>query len=167
MEKITHLISMVDFVKHTQNQKQELGQDFDSFKLSQLGVVFRYANFLSQTLELCQFVPCDEEGNFLEEPKYYDEWVAYTNQGWEPEYDAKIMEKYHRAKQRCLFEGFEVMELALNEKSSHAILYKGIVNVYWKDSITKEWVLSKGLRCIEDLTIFKLPLSSTALNQIY
>jgi hypothetical protein len=52
------LISMTDFVLEQNN-----------FKVFRNQQILNYANFLKQPLELWMFVPCDENGDVLEEPK--------------------------------------------------------------------------------------------------
>ena len=55
-----------------------------------------YAKFISQKLELWMFVPCDEDGNVFEE------WHDIDNRN--------VL--YDEAKERCLFEGFEMIPYA-------------------------------------------------------
>ena len=75
------LKSMVEFVLNrtsdlikTENEdtKTKVLETISSHKS-----IYKYANFLSQKLELCMFVPCDEKGNVLEEPT---ELYQYTVQ---------------------------------------------------------------------------------------
>lgn len=88
MEKF-RLVSMVDFVLEQRLKHAE------SFKSK----VYAYANFLKQPLTLGMFVPCDEYGNVLEEP-------IDTICGVE-----RYSEKYQQAKERVLFEFFEVIHI--------------------------------------------------------
>lgn len=63
--------------------------------------IIKYTKFLKQPLTLGMFVPCDEKGNVLEEP-YFDgiNEVYYTHaKHW-----------YEEAKEKVLFEGFELIE---------------------------------------------------------
>lgn len=79
------LISMRDFVLEQNNYRQQ--------RFSQ---IVDYAMFLKQPLELWMFVPCDEDGNVLEN-KFYPSSMSFSN-------DANIYrEKYQQAKERCLF----------------------------------------------------------------
>lgn len=54
-----------------------------------------YDEFLSLILEIWMFVPCDEDGNVLENPsnKHKSYFQLY-------------LKKFQKAKERCLFEGF-------------------------------------------------------------
>ena len=67
-------------------------------------VVYKYAKFLGQKPTLEMFVPCDEEGNVLEEPSHYDLYRL----GIAPD-DTQIKEcgVFEKAKSRVIFEGFE------------------------------------------------------------
>ena len=91
------LISMTDFVL----QENKGGQQVNSISSQlhqELRRIKKYANFLKQPLKLEMFVPCDEDGNVLED---------ITGQGMIPFY----VEKAHRfltAKEKVLFEDFEI-----------------------------------------------------------
>lgn len=97
------LISMTDFVLEqelpTYLQKDEFEEAY--YKLH------NYANFLKKPLTLEMFVPCDEDGNVLEEPN------RISNMNW----DAKKLEdwslnchEYQQAKERVLFDGFKLKD---------------------------------------------------------
>jgi len=83
------LIPMTDFVLREQKNIM-----WDSFNK-----VVRYANFLKQPLTLGMFIPCDEDGNILKEPKF----VSPEGVKWED-----YVKQFEQAKERVLFEGFEV-----------------------------------------------------------
>jgi len=84
------LISMVEFV---------LQMGLHSTSMMEKGMIMcnKYANFLSQPLELWMFVPCDEEGNVLEE-------LSKIN-GTRKVFEWNLLkEQYQAARERCLFE---------------------------------------------------------------
>ena len=86
------LISMTDFVLEQRLKHSE------SFKSK----VYAYANFIKKPLTLGMFVPCDEDGNVLEEPDRWDDYVKAPesfdgNKEW---YD---LYAYEQAKEMCLF----------------------------------------------------------------
>ena len=88
------LISMTDFVLE---QSKKI-MNCELTHLESHHKIVDYANFLKQPLKLEMFVPCDEDGNILED---------VTGQGMIPYY----VEKVHRfltAKEKVLFEGFYV-----------------------------------------------------------
>lgn len=78
------LISMTDFV------------------LEQIGDNLKYAQFLKQPLNLGMFVPCTLEGDVLEEPCS----IGVGNDF----YLQRAEDEYKQAKDRVLFEGFEVRD---------------------------------------------------------
>lgn len=79
----------------------------------------KYANFLKQPLTLGMFVPCDDNGNVLEEPKsdnYNEETRDY--------YYAVI--NYSNAKSKVLFNGFYIQNFTVrNISGDYIIYYKG------------------------------------------
>ena len=83
------LISMTDFI-------------IDSHEkcISNSSKSYDYALFLKQFLEIWMFVPCDDDGNVLEEPNpFYD----FDTQDY-----YYLCQEYQKAKEKVLFEGFEV-----------------------------------------------------------
>ena len=85
------LISMTSFV---------LQRDITDIK--QRDSIVKYANFLKQPLKLEMFVPCDEDGNVLKEPKRGEDYLQYPdsfdgNKEWGELYD------YQQAKEKVLF----------------------------------------------------------------
>lgn len=75
------------------------------FVLTQDSVnIFRYANFLKTPLQIGHFVPCDEDGNILEEPRMIERRIGFdeTDMFW----DIGEVECYKKAKERVLFDGF-------------------------------------------------------------
>ena len=60
-----------------------------------------YANFLSQKPEKWMFVPCDDEGNVLEEPTKSIKIIGGENLA-----NKKRIEQYQQALDRVIFEGF-------------------------------------------------------------
>ena len=61
-----------------------------------------YDDFLEQPLKLEMFVPCDEEGNFLEEPIFHEP----NNENEIGNYQI-LIDEYQEAKQKIIFEWFE------------------------------------------------------------
>lgn len=88
MQKI-NLIPMTDFVDEIDNLvPRQTEQDFDAWIYKQFTIVKNYAKFLRQPLTLSMFVPCDENGNVLNDP------------GLIPGYE---LERYRKAKEKVLF----------------------------------------------------------------
>ena len=105
MKKLT---TMTDFVIDRFNERNE---DYDI-------LVYNYANFLKQPLELWMFVPCDEDGNVLEEKSMFntndEDYIFYSDD----------FDKHQQAKERCLFDGFVIKDcLLINKKNILVINY--------------------------------------------
>ena len=97
MEAI-YLQSMTDFITWVDEKRNGSGGHYD--------IIIRYKNFLKQPLQLGFFVPCDENGNVLEEPKRWNDYLQFPdsfdgNKEWGELYD------YELAIERILFKGFE------------------------------------------------------------
>lgn len=91
------LISMTDFVL----QEQKGGQQVNSITSQlhyELKRIKKYANFLKQPLKLEMFVPCDDNGNFLED---------IIGNGMIHNYSEKV-KQYEQAKDKVLFNGFNI-----------------------------------------------------------
>lgn len=132
------LISMTDYVLESQRFKED--SDTAIFKVT------NYANFLKQPLNLGMFIPCDEDGDTLEVP-YYADGIDKVN-------------KYKEAKERVLFEGFEIdfEDGCINPFIEHFPI--GFFN------IDNKWVLSDKFKTIEDFTIQKLTLTKSAIEAL-
>lgn len=98
------LVSMVEFV--LDGPKEETTLDLNRSKT----ILYRrmrkcqnYANFLNTPLELGMFVPCDEDGNVLEESNKHSDRGQFVR---DKEHERKI-KQYQEAKENVLFEGFK------------------------------------------------------------
>ena len=138
------LISMTDFVLEEGNPSNTDCQFADK--------VMSYANFLKQPLELWMFVPCDEEGNVLEEPNEEFE-ITY----WD--YSTKLS-KYQQAKERVLFEGFCIDESYKKEKKQLPYLTNGKASVF----LHSDFAIRHQI--VEDLAGSEIQLTPTAIKQI-
>ena len=95
---IMELISMTDFVIY---QYEKLKNK----EINTLDYAFNtgiYAHFLKKPLKLGYFIPCDEEGDILEEPTNYEKRLLNMM----TEYNDEVY-TYYQAKAKVLFEGFE------------------------------------------------------------
>ena len=126
MEKNNFLINMTDFVL---NQKQSVSFNEKTFineSLISLEKIRNYANFLKQPLKLEMFVPFDDEGIVLEEPKKTNYQVDVNTKcsGWKYLYDSndkligyyddrkwkEDFEKHKQAKEKVLFENIPISQ---------------------------------------------------------
>lgn len=127
------LISMVDYVLHESKSVNHP---------KTVNKIISYANFLKQPLELLMFVPCDEDGNVLEEPIF-----PFRNDN---DYQCTVI--YNQAKERCLFED---------------CIYDEEMKVIRKDyGIDLFYIPKHELFTIETMTNYDLTLTQTAIKQI-
>jgi hypothetical protein len=132
---------MEDFVLMTLKAKMTVNQ--------KVKALWNYATLLKQPPELWMFVPCDEEGRVIQEPDHvYD----FDTQDYK-----YLCEEYQQAKQRCLFEGFEVEDI----KGKFSTVSNGNRMIYFQEG--KEW----KHKTLSEITHYNLKLSQTALNKIY
>ena len=129
------LINMTDFVL--------VKNKFNLFKYSKQQVI-SYAKFLKRPLELGMFVPVDESGNVMEEP-------VETIGGVE-----LYSEKYQKAKEKVLFEGF----IPWGER--HVQNRDVIIGLNYKNGV---------FQTIEDLVLYtksknKLQLTESAIKKL-
>ena len=126
------LISMTDYVL----EQYKINQCDEDYIFN----VLKYANFLKQPVTLGMFVPCDENGNVLEEPKFY----------FHHEYKVAL-EKYQKAKEKVLFNGFKIKD-GLSISDEHSIFHP-----FW--NYEGVWKISKGIKTIEDLIPYNINLA--------
>ena len=151
------LIPMTDFVLEQLNEQNSrtkpMREVFNSLE--------KYAKFLKQPLKLEMFVPCDEEGNVLEEPKIEEEYVD--------EHTTQIFAQYQydldKAKEKVLFEGFKIYDYKLN-----IFFYLGRLKTLSYDKKRKDFITIGFLpETVEDLinVSSQIKLSQTALDSIF
>lgn len=116
----------------------------------------RYAKFLKQALKLEMFVPCDDEGNVLDEPEIYSQWVRENfNDELENEERINQCKDYHQAKEKVLFEGFYW-------EGNYAVCMAEDEMIYIDDEFMWNMTIDKFLTTI----ITDLQLTPTAIKQI-
>lgn len=147
------LISMTDFVIET--LEKEVTVDYGASE--KIMEVFRYANSIKQFLEIWMFVPCKlVEGVWvvLEVPIY---------NGVDDQYYGAQIEQYEQAKEKVLFEGFNVknntVKIAYNSwLEFHFFNFSnGNKEVYLLD-FSVENTEMRRVYTIEDLVKYKLEL---------
>lgn len=142
METKKHLIPMTDFVLEQSNEAYSMQQFVNR--------VESYANFLKQPLQLEMFVPCDDYGNVLEEPK--------TTTIQEANFNIDEIENWNKAKKKVLFEGFkwDYEDACLKYQLSN-----GGIWFFGLDDLENENIETFG--GIEN----EIELTETAIKQIY
>lgn len=111
--KERQLIGMVDYIEWIKFQpasKDYLEQGYETPVHQKYGRICNFAKFLNQPLTLSMFVPCDEDGNVLEEPtaKLMNELGGGFSTNEEQNQLDDFIQEYQAAKERVIFEGFEV-----------------------------------------------------------
>ena len=124
---------MTDFVLEQLNEENSRTRPIRSV----LNALEGYANFLKQPLKLEMFVPCDEKGNVLEDP-YFD--------GENSQYYGAEKDYYEKAKEKVLFEGFEVIHERDNDDEYDTF---EVAHIFIKD--LSEWHNYTSKKTIEDL----------------
>lgn len=160
------LISMVDFVLE-ESDKIYNKEDANIFASK----VNTYASFLKQPLKLGMFVPCDEDGNVLEEPKKEN---YLTESGlYQTDCHTKAIKRYQKAKEKVLFNGFEY---CLNEETNMIELecndifinYNIEEDLFFLDSWNDD-VIIMNLECLSNSlsnTVSNIELTESAIKQI-
>jgi len=117
--------------------------------------------FLKQPLSIEMFVPCklvDGVWVVMEEPEYYLLWKKY---GEFSQYGRAIVSEsveYSKAKERCLFDGFE-----LSVEKEAIISDENTIRIHENNTFSLN---GKQVFIIEDLVKYKPKLTATALKQI-
>jgi len=124
--------------------------------------------FLSLKLEIWQFVPCklvDGVWMVLSKPKGYDSYINW--EVFNPPF-----EEYKQAKERCLFEGFELNQkdvsklkniICITKNKIQITFFKKENGIFLDDLTTNE---TFETRRIEGLVPHNLELTPTALKQL-
>jgi len=143
------LISMTDFVIKNQKNTQSSAHSFF--------ICVQYANFLKEPLELGMFVPCDRNGNVLEEP----ERVHFSTNF---DYKAELS-IYLEALERCLFDDFKVTSYKFIHNTYHYFIEdKNGFKPLW--NFNNKWEFYLRYKTIEDLVKYNLQLTTSAQKKI-
>lgn len=118
----------------------------------------KYAEFLKQPLKFGMFIPCDQEGDILNEPQFEN----YQEGQYHLFKDDKI--NYEKAKEKVLFEGWQYLREDIVYNHSLGI------QIYIKNKVI-EYIESGGNEvykcgCVEDLVRFKPILTESLIKQI-
>ena len=155
------LIPMTDFVLSLGNQRASSKVENivpDLLKINDY--IFNYAKLLKKPLKLEMFVPCDEDGDILDEPEDYE--LRLTNMM--TEYNDEVY-RHKQAKEKVLFEGFELVRFIEKENPCY-VVSNGENEVTFHIGL---YNFSKGVRfanTIEDLIHIQPILTESAIKQI-
>ena len=142
------LVSMTDFVLENAKQPYVEGTKYKD--------LVNYAKFLKQPLKLEMFVPCDEDGDILDEPEYYELRLLYMM----TEYNDEVY-TYYQAKVKVLFEGFEI------DKNLY-LVYKNEISIgrFISYENGSKFLFRDNFKTIEDLVEFGFKLTENTIKQI-
>ena len=137
------LISMTDFVLEIQSEIGTADYQVVAWQTKIHGYdrILKYAHFLKQPLTLGMFVPCDVEGNVLEET----EWKQFEGKYNDSEI---ILNKHKEAQSKVIFEGFSA------DYSSIPLI---IIRSFNSFAFLPEY-LKNNYKTIEDLIPYNLDL---------
>ena len=139
------LISMTDFVLESNKKIAQSHSRVDCGNL-----IFNYAKFLKQPLELWMFVPCMD-----------NEVFNYSKHG--------NKEQYQQAKERCLFEGFELKTYNTDEYDNieSVVKYNNCyVGIKYKNENSIRLNDISKQETIEHLIPNELTLTKNAIKQL-
>jgi len=132
------LISMTAFVLEQSNKLGTAEGGYISFSDN----VINYANFLKTPLTLGMFVPCDEDGNVLED-------IEWKNFRGKMEDFHSVANKFKQAKDKVLFDGFT--------SSYDELTHSG--KLFWVGEFS-------GKETVENLIPSNLTLTETAIKTL-
>lgn len=162
------LISMTDFVLH---ESFGVGNEIIN-KVIFYNKCSNYAQFLKQSLKLEMFVPCDDNGSVLSEPKCNHSFdihgeVVLHHEGCN-------IKDWNKSKEKVLFEGFESVDTRnkdrfqvrlqkANISGSCDTIQNDFAGFYFHDSRNEK----SRVKIIEDLLKFHpLELTQNAIKQL-
>jgi hypothetical protein len=113
-------------------------------------LVRRYAKFLQLPLTLSMFIPCNENGEVLEEPTMEKiSKMPLTSEGWDSIF-WRLKKEYQQAQQNVIFEGCKFVK---EYEYVWVIKHNGNTYTFLKDST------------IEDLIDLNLTITENAINK--
>ncbi len=154
------------------NKVLEINQEFKKNILNYNVIYYfkkivEYAEFLKQPLQLGFFVPCDLDGNVLEEPKIPHTFSSENSNDYITKWE-KELGLYQQAKERVIFEGFEYYEVSSVSSSFQDIQimkFKNGNTQYWLTDYTKENPKQIMVKNVEDLVPYNLTITENAIKK--
>ena len=161
------LISNTSFGDFCRSKRKEFKIPLDYYQWYNK-VRDNYDDFLKQPLNLGMFVPCDDDGNIIEHPIYKtnhsDECYCKECEE-ETKRCSDLQYQYQKAKEKVLFEGFEVVRFIEKENPCYVVSNK-------ENEVTFHiglYNFSKGVNfanTVEDLIHIQPILTESAIKQI-
>ena len=156
---MTSFVLEIEKSSYTQTEKYRI-IEWEN-KCQAFDKIINYAKFLKQPLKLEMFVPCDEEGNVLEEPKIEEEYVD--------EHTTQIFAQYQydldKAKEKVLFEGFYIKRGSTDvDNMTTYLMHNYFGEIAFKKDWKDEWEFIEDLESLSNLN--EIELTENAVKQI-
>ena len=147
------LISMTDYVLQRANKSVSEYSITETFKNGAkiTNEIFEYANFLKKPLTISMFIPCDKNGNILNEVKEFENSV-----GSDENYN-RALRNYKIAKENVLFKGFSIKERNCNN-SFIKYIENGFIAFYYFNEKSQKFEPNTDFKTIEDLIPYNLEI---------
>lgn len=162
------LTSMTYFVLQQEKELKGVVKRDSDFNL-----IFNYAKFLKQPLTLGMFVPCDEDGNLVTNPKDDDSYQ------WDIIHDKLVnYEGYSRGSEKnidLLCEKSKEIHIQIYQQAKERVLFESVglemgFIVNYTNNGFKSLYSAEGVKLlelnIEDLVKHNLTLTKTAIKQL-
>ena len=155
------LVPMTDFVlEQIKNFNAVVYDDLETASINLIERIENYANFLKQPLKLEMFVPCDEEGDILEEPTNYEKRLLNMM----TEYNDEVY-TYYQAKVKVLFEGFYIKRGSTDaDNMTTYLMHNYFGEIAFKKDWKYEWEFIEDLESLSNLN--EIELTESAIKQI-
>ena len=119
-----------------------------------------FDEFLEQPLKLERFIPCDEEGDILDEPEDYE--LRLPNMM--TEYNDEVY-TYYQAKVKVLFEGFYIKRGSTDaDNMTTYLMHNYFGEIAFKKDWKDEWEFIEDLESLSNLN--EIELTESAIKQI-
>jgi len=158
------LIGMTDFVLReisflpNQTKNNVLKEDY-SVVIKSNKFIYDYANFLKRPLTLGQFIPCDLDGNFLEEPIHI--FSDHPDKEHSKMYqNSKPVIEYKEVLERVIFSEILLKDIG----SSFMVVYNG-TNLF-RFSKNRNKLENREPENIEDLVKYNLTLTDSISKEL-
>ena len=158
------LISMTDFIINQYDKIMDTPYKDGALVQSDAYDWAIYAKFLKQPLTLGMFVPCDLEGNFLEEKSIFDT----TDKDYI--FESEAFDNYEKAKDKVIFKDFKFCE---SQKEATLNGIEKSVCFYTKNSLYVTIKKGSGyhtyfqIPTIEDMVQCGVELTSNAVKLLF
>ena len=152
------LISNTLFGKYCKSKEKEFSRRIDYLDWYEK-TRNNFDEFLEQPLELEMFVPCDNDEEILKPQYIAGEEVIYTE--LVEEFFMDKVKEYNEAKEKVLFEGFEI------DKNLY-LVYKNEISIgrfiFYENG--SKFLFRDNFKTIEDLVEFGFKLTENTIKQI-